>query len=173
VNRTIAGAALALGALLAAAADQPVPTVQASMSQVFAPGAQAIWDVTNRATDDAGRPDPSKITAADWDKLGQAGQRIQGSALGLARGPVTVAAPGVKIQDEGAGTGAGAAQVQGYIDAEPDLFAAHVQKLAETGATVAEAARAHDTAKLFEVADSLDQVCEGCHVQFWYPPAKK
>jgi hypothetical protein len=140
------------------------------MSQVFAPGAQAIWDVTNRATDDDGKPDASKITAADWTSLGEAGRRIRDHAqLLLAGGKIAVADPGVKIQDEGVGGGAGAAQVQGYIEANPDLFAAHVRKLAETGATVAAASETKDTARLFAVANDLDQVCEACHVQFWYP----
>ena len=175
MHKTIAAAGLAAALLLAAGPDQAsTPTVQASMTQAFAPGAQAIWDVTNRATDDAGRPDASKISAGDWARLGEAGRQIRDTARLLAANKPSVAEPGAKIQDEGVGTGASAAQVQGYIDANPDLFAAHVRKLAETGATVAAASETKDTARLFAVANDLDQVCESCHQQFWYPqPAAK
>ena len=33
-------------------------------------------------------------------------------------------------------------------------------------------AEAKDAAKLFEVSGALDQVCESCHMKFWYPEQK-
>jgi hypothetical protein len=34
------------------------------------------------------------------------------------------------------------------------------------------AAQSKDANKLFEVSGRLDQVCEDCHLQFWYPDQK-
>ena len=34
------------------------------------------------------------------------------------------------------------------------------------------AANAHDAAKASPIIDSLDGVCEGCHLDYWYPDQK-
>jgi hypothetical protein len=34
------------------------------------------------------------------------------------------------------------------------------------------ASQKKDTATLFDVSGRLDQVCEDCHMQFWYPEQK-
>lgn len=164
----------ALGALLLAAGcapKAPAPTVQDSMANVVAPQAQAIWDISNRAMNDQGTPDASKITEADWAKIAAAGQQITDRSKSLAEAKkVVVAAEGVKLQDEGgSGSGSNAKQVQGFIDANPAAFADHAKKLMATGETLIAASKAKDVAKLSQVSDSLDGVCEACHMQFWYP----
>jgi hypothetical protein len=35
------------------------------------------------------------------------------------------------------------------------------------------AADARNVQALFDAGNTLDQVCEGCHLKFWYPPQKK
>ncbi len=162
----ISGVALVAGW----AAKAPQPTVRASMAQVIAPETQAIWDVTNNATDDAGDPDPSKISPADWARMEAAGRQLADQARLLADvNNVTVAAPGVKVQDEGVQGGSSAKQIQAYIDANRPAFAAYARQLADAGDTVVKASAAKDAAPLFAVASELDQRCESCHVQFWYP----
>ncbi len=60
------------------------------------------------------------VTAADWAKLGGAAQAMKAAALSLADAPRVVVAPaGTKLQDEGAPGNATAAQIQGFIDANP------------------------------------------------------
>jgi cytochrome c556 len=136
------------------------------MAQVIAPQAQAIWGVTNRATNDVGDAlDPSKISAADWAQLGAAGRQLRDQALLLAKdGNVTVAEPGAKIE------GASAKQIETYIEANRAGYAAHARTLADAGDAVVKAAETKDVAPLFTVSNNLDLVCESCHVQFWYPP---
>jgi cytochrome c556 len=163
------------GLLLAAGCSpqKPAPSVHDSMSQVVAPQAQVIWDITNRAMNEQGNPDPSKMTDKDWTQIAGAGEQLKDRAQTLAGAKkLTVAVQGVKIQDETSPEGHSAAQVQGYIDANPKAFADHAKVLAQTGEALAAAAKAKDMAKVAEVSNSLDQVCETCHLQFWYPPKK-
>ena len=92
-------ALIASGALLAACGPKaPQPTVHASMTEVIAPQAQTIWDITNRAYNDTGDGlDPAKISASDWTQLQQAGRQIRERALLMAKEKKLVAAaPGVK-----------------------------------------------------------------------------
>jgi len=75
------------GLLLAAGCtpQAPAPTLHDSMSQVVAPQAQAIWDITNRAMDDKGAPDGSKISEKDWAQIASAGQLLKDRSDVLAR----------------------------------------------------------------------------------------
>ena len=58
------------------------------------------------------------------------------------------------------------------IDANPAAFRARSQELVSSMDEIVAAAQSKDAAKLFEVSGSLDQVCENCHMQFWYPQQK-
>ena len=85
---------------------------------------------------------------------------------------VVVAAPGVKLDGEGNPGAFGAKQVQAAIDANPAAFRAFSQALAESMDQVVSAAKTKDAVKLFNAAGGLDEVCENCHLQFWYPGEK-
>lgn len=175
--KRIGAAVLASGVLIVGGCGPrtPPPTVHASMKEVIAPEAQAIWDVTNHATNGAGDGlDPSKITGAEWAQLENAGRQLKTRASVLAKvRNVVVAEPGVKLQDEGAAGGSNVKAVQAYVDANRAAFSEHARKLAEAGDAVLKASKTKDVAPLFAVSSNLDQVCESCHAQFWYPPQPK
>jgi cytochrome c556 len=143
------------------------------MKDVVAVQAQVIWDVSNEAQDDQGNPDASKLAAGDWTKIMDAGQKVRQAAQTLAQSEhVIAAAPGVKIEAEGNPGAFGAQQVQAAIDANPAEFRAYSKALATSMEQVVAAAKAKDAAKLADVSGTLDQVCETCHVKFWYPEQK-
>jgi cytochrome c556 len=143
------------------------------MKNVVAVQTQVIWDLGNRAQDDQGNPDASKLAAADWTKIMDAATKVRQASQTLARADhVLVAAPGVKIEGEGNPGALGAKQVQAAIDADPAAFRTMSQALAASMDQIGAAARVKDAAKLFEVSGALDQVCETCHMKFWYPEQK-
>lgn len=143
------------------------------MKNTVAVQTQIIWDVSNEAQDDQGNPDASKLAAADWTKIIAAAGKVRQAAETLARADHVLAAPpGVKIEGEGNPDVAGAKQVQASLDANPSAFRARSQELTASMDQIVTAAKAKDAAKLFEVAGALDQVCESCHMQFWYPEQK-
>jgi 4-aminobutyrate aminotransferase-like enzyme len=43
----------------------------------------------------------------------------------------------------------------------------------ETYSKALNAAQTHNTAALFEVGDTIDEACENCHLQYWYPDNSK
>jgi hypothetical protein len=166
-------AAVLAGLLIAGSAlgaDAPKANLQLTMLTKVNPQALNLWDITNKAQDDNGRPDPRKITAASWARLLEIGRALEDGGRTLATSNGIVAAPpGAKLQDE-AGPGASkAADVQRYLDAKPAEFRKHALKLQKTGASIADAAAKHDVKSLGELADSLDELCESCHMVFWYP----
>ncbi|HKU17201.1 MAG TPA: cytochrome c [Steroidobacteraceae bacterium] len=140
------------------------------MKDVVAVQAQVVWDVSNQAQDDAGNPDASKLAAGDWTKIMAAGEKVRQAAQALAQSEhVLAAAPGVKLEGEGNPGAFGAQQVQAAIDANPAQFRAYSKALAVSMEQLASATKTKDATKLADVSGALDQVCETCHVKFWYP----
>ena len=140
------------------------------MKDVVSVQTQAIWDVGNNAQDDDGNPDAAKIKPADWSRLIQAGTRVKAAAQLLAQAKqVTVAPAGEAIEDEEDPGALNAKGVQSLIQTNPSAFRAFATALSASMDEVVTAARAKDAIKLAEVSGRLDEVCESCHKQFWYP----
>jgi hypothetical protein len=155
--------------IFGAQTDQPA-NLHRTMKEVVAPQAQALWDVGNNAMDDEGKADASKIKAADWTKLAGAAQKMKDAATTLAGAKTIIAvAPGEKLQDDGTPGASSPVDIQNRIDGDRAAFNDHATKLAQISEEFLAAAKAHDGVKLTAASGRLDEVCEACHVQFWYP----
>jgi hypothetical protein len=154
-------------------ADSPTANLQLTMLTKVNVQGLALWDITNDATNDNGDVDGSKLTAANWAKLLEIGKALEegGRTLATSNG-IVVASPGAKLQDEGNAGASKAVDVQRFVDAKPALFRNHALKLQQTGADIIAAATKHDVKRLSALSNSLDEVCENCHVNFWYPNQK-
>jgi hypothetical protein len=165
--------AMALGIAVAAAAfgqGGQALLLHPVMKDVVAPQAQVLWDVGNRGMDDNGNADASKISAKDWTSLGAAAQKMKDAADALAAAPqIAVVGPGMKLQDEGGPGASTPQQIQGFIDADRKGFAEHAKALSGVADEFVQAARGKDAAKLMSASGRMDEVCEGCHLKFWYP----
>jgi cytochrome c556 len=163
--------ALACSAAHAANTTHAPPNLHDLMKKIVAVQAQVIWDVGNQAQDDKGNPDASKLKPTDWTKIVTAGTQVKTVAQTLAKADhVMASAPGQKIDGEGGSPDAPTAkQVQGYLDANPQVFRAFAQALSVSMDQIVGAAQAKNAQKLFDVSGNLDQICEDCHVKFWYP----
>lgn len=171
----LAGMTLISGCQKDNANSDPQPVVLRSMMKnVVAPQAQILWDVSNRALNDAGEPQASKLTADDWAKLSAAGQKVKAQADAIvSASKITVSKPGQKIQDEGITGGSTTAQVQGFIDADRTSFADMAKALSVSADQFITAAHDKDVVKMNQASGDLDQVCESCHVRYWYPQQAK
>lgn len=135
--------------------------------------AQIIWDIGNRALDEQGNLDPAKVADADWSQVVSAGGKVKQAAQMLAGAKHVIgAAAGQKIQGEGNPGSFSAKDVERVVSANPKAFSAFAQQLAASMDEILQAARARDGAKFYDVSGRLDQVCEQCHMQFWYPEQK-
>lgn len=158
------GAAFMLVAA-AQAADGPA-VVYTIMKDVVAPQADRLWDVGNRGMNDDGEPDGSQLSAQDWEKLADAAAHMKAAATSLATsGDITVAPTGKKIGESAASP----AQIQQFIARDRAGFARHAQELADISDAYLQAAAGRDAVKLAAAAGRMDEVCEACHAQFWYP----
>jgi hypothetical protein len=163
----LVGAFLAVTAL---GADAPKANLQITMLTKVNPQATALWNLTNDAQDDNGNIDPKKIKPEIWAKLLEAGKSIEegGRTLATSNG-IIAAPPGSKLQDESGPGASKAADVQRYLDAKPAEFKKHATELQNTGSGIVAAVTKKDGKKLTDLSNALDEVCENCHVIFWYP----
>lgn len=164
----IVGAAVLLGTVaVGAAAQGETLFVRAAMKDAVNPAIFGIWDITNNAMSDDGGIDPKLMDDAKWST-------VEARALDLAKvsramasaGTLAAAAPDDQAVDEGA---VSMADIQRYIDANPESFRAFALAQAEHADKLATAAQAKDAALAGELVAGLDGVCESCHSRFWYP----
>lgn len=163
---------VAAGLALAAAASPPTGerALHDEMKGVIAPQAQILWDVSNGAMDDNGKADGAKLKPADWAKLADAGEKLRAAATRIASAThVTVKLAGARLQDEGGPGASTPLEIQGYIDADPKTFAAQARALAAVSDDFVKAANMRNATTLMDASGRLDEVCEACHVKFWYP----
>ena len=132
--------------------------------------ADIVWGVGNAAIGDKGGINPAKMSDADWAKLAEGATSLQEAALKIATmEPVVLTRPGVKILDEDEPLGDKSVDVQARLSANTEMLHDMANALAVHAGDIASAAKEHDAARAGELVDQLDGVCEGCHVEFWYP----
>jgi len=152
---------------------QSAPTFHDVMKDEVDKHADEVWEVTNPAVGDKGGIDPTKMTDAMWRQLAEDATAVQEGAQQIAQmDKITVIRPGETIADAGVPGGHSAAEVQAEIDKNPQGLRDHAAGLAATMGDLVKAANARDAAKAGPIIDSLDGVCEGCHLDYWYPDQK-
>ncbi|HTM96521.1 MAG TPA: cytochrome c [Croceibacterium sp.] len=155
-------------------AETPPVTVHEVMLNTVDKHADQLWDMTNAAIGDEGGIDPAKMDDKRWDEIARLAGEVEGGARQLAalEHPRAVK-PGVKIADEDVPYGDSGASVQANLDKNPELFREYASTLAAHMHDMAQAARKHDAAAVGPMVDQLDQVCESCHLDYWYPSQKE
>lgn len=79
---------------------------------------------------------------------------------------------GSHLEDHGTPGNLTAAESEQAIAANRDAYIAFAQALRDVGASMLAAADARNPQGIIDAGDTMDQVCEGCHLQFWYPGQK-
>lgn len=83
-----------------------------------------------------------------------------------------VALKGGKVADQGSPGVLTTAQIQQAIAADPARFAAAARRLQDTAEQMVAAIDRKDPAAVQDLGGDVDEACEACHLQYWYPPGK-
>jgi hypothetical protein len=78
-----------------------------------------------------------------------------------------VAGPGEK--SETPGVELEPSEMEDLINKDRSAWMMRATKLHEAGLEAIKAIDAHDSQKVFEVGEQIEQACENCHRQYWYP----
>jgi hypothetical protein len=149
---------------------KPVAGISDIMAIEVDPSADALWASVSTVVTKSGTKNNRPTTDKQWDELrGRAVILIEAANLLLVDGR-RVAREGVqKIEDQGTPGNLSAEQSQNLIDANRNSFASFASGLRVVGEQMLKAIDAKNPEDLMEAGSALDEVCEGCHLKFWYP----
>src|SRR5580765_8497037 len=148
---------------------EPVVTVKELMKHMIDPIADNVFESVKIVVTAAGTQEIQPRTQEDWDRV-----QMGGVALAEAAQLLKIPRPFAPAGDENNSTGPDAselspAQITAKLEKDPVLWNAKVQALRNVGMEVLEIVKQKDAAKLWDAGENLDDACESCHVQYWYP----
>ncbi len=141
-------------------------TIQELMEYEVDPAADALWDSVGSITTRAGVEEKQPHTETEWKSLRrdamvliEATNLLVMSGRQVARTEFPSDGPGVL----------GSREIQQKLDGDRSGFNAFASSLRETAHHALTAIDAKDPVALLQAGETLDAVCEGCHVANWYP----
>jgi hypothetical protein len=148
---------------------KPIVSVKELMRDFIDPASDYIFDSVGTVITRGRVTETVPRTDADWDKV-RMGAVMLAEGVYLLKVPRPFAPPG----DENNSTGPepeelSPAQIQAKLEKDPVLWNAKIEALRNVGLEVLEIVKKKDASELWDAADNLDQACEACHLEYWYP----
>ena len=158
----------------AAAAAQrfrPVATVQDIMQSIIDPNIDPVWDSVATISTTKGTIEKAPKTDAEWKAVRQ-------HALVVVEASNLLLIEGRQVATPGASTSTSAvelspAEVQKGIALHRADFDKNANALHDAAVQVLQAIDAKRADQLVDAGGRVDQACESCHAQFWYPNDKR
>ena len=148
---------------------QPVASVRDIMRGVLDPASAAIWTSTTMTITKAGMEEKAPKTDEEWEALRnhalqliEAGNLLQMPGRPMARPGEVSSFPGIELGPE---------EIQALVDKDRAAWLGHAKQLHASVLPTLEAINAKDVQKLADSGEAIDEACEGCHSQYWYPNA--
>jgi hypothetical protein len=149
---------------------QVLLTIKDLMESIIDPSADTLWGAVGTVVDNEGIHEMFPKTQEEWQEPRRAAVRIiEGSNLLIIPGR-EAAPPGAKSEAPGAELEP--PQITVLIKEKRKSFDAFARALQGLGVEALGAIDAKDTSLLLEIGARMENVCEGCHQTFWYPPEK-
>lgn len=151
---------------------KPVVSVKELMHDLIDPLADNIFDAISSVETDKGVVETLPKTDEDWDKIRiGAVAMVEGSYL------LRVKRPFAPDGDVNNSTGPepmelSPTQIQEKIDKDPVLWLAKIEALRNVGLQALDVVKRKQASELWDVSNNLDEACENCHLEYWYPSQK-
>jgi len=151
---------------------KPVVSVKELMRDMIDPASDYIFDAVKTVTTRSGTVEKMPKTDEDWQKI-QVGAVTIAEGVYLLKVPRPFAPPGDENNSSGPDpTELSPAQIKAKLEHDPVLWNAKIEALRNVGLEVLEIVKTKNTSELWEASYNLDQACESCHMQYWYPGDK-
>lgn len=145
----------------------PILSVKELMENIVDPQADYVFDAVGSDISATGIVDIKPTTDDDWTKI-QRGAYVLAESSNLLKMTRKMAPEGVANVEPG-GPELTPAQIEAKVKENPALWNSHADGLRTEALKVIEIVKARDTDKLFAAGSAIDQACEACHLDFWYP----
>jgi hypothetical protein len=149
-----------------AAPFKPVASLQELMAAEVDASADELWDAVEIDVSAAGTQQVQPNSAEEWNKL-------RPRAITLVEAANLLMISGRRVSNQPfAAEAAGAldsSQIAQRIADRPAAFNGYAQALQDSGARMLAAIDHQDAHEFLKEGGTLDQICEACHLTFWYP----
>ena len=148
---------------------KPVVSVKELMRDMLDPASDYIFDAVAIVDTKQGSVQRVPKTDEDWARL-RTGAVTLAEGVYLLKIPRPFAPPG----DLNNSVGPDAEelspdQITAKVLADPVQWNARIEALRNVGLQVMQIVEKKDTTQLWDASDNLDEACENCHVNYWYP----
>ena len=152
---------------------KPVVSVKELMENEVDPLADNIFDAIGTDVTAKGSLEKAPKTAGDWAKV-RTGAVVLAEAANLLKIPRPFAPSG----DLNNSSGPNAPElspdaIRAKVEADKALWNSHVEDLRAVAIEVLDIVKRKDTAALLAAGGKLDEACESCHLEYWYPGDRK
>jgi hypothetical protein len=158
------------------AADSALPpfgtdvTIKELMLDVIDTNADVVWLSVTTVASDQGLVETRPTTDEEWG-------RVRAGALTLAEAANLLMIPGRRVarpgeKSEVPGVELEPEEMDALIAKDRQNFDTHARALYDAAMIAARAAERKDADKIFEVGETIELACEGCHRAYWYPNEK-
>ena len=146
---------------------QATSTIKDIMLSIVDPNADVVWLSVTTVQSSKGTVDTAPKNDEEWKKVRQGAIALTEASNLLMMPGRHVAAPGEK--SETPGVELEPSEMEELINKDRASWVMRATKLHEPGLAAVQAVDAKDPQKVFEVGEQIEQACENCHRQYWYP----
>ena len=145
----------------------PVLSVKELMQHIVDPQADYAFDAVVVDVGPKGVVETVPTTDEDWTRI-ERGMWVLAESTNLLKMPRKMAPDGEGNTEKG-GPELTPAQIEAKVKENPALWSSHADTLRAEALKIVAIVKARDTKKLLDAGSALDQACEACHLDFWYP----
>jgi len=164
----------------AATAARPQPlynmvnSIQDIMEGTVAGSADILFDAVATDITAAGVNEKKPTTEDDWERVEHAAITLV-EAMNMIKVPGRkIARPGEKTKSEGPDAPElTPEEITAKINGNRPLFLKYANDLQRHAIRALEIVRKHDVQGLFDIGEDIDNACESCHLEYWYPNDKQ
>ena len=150
----------------------PVVSVKELMAHMIDPASDSIFDAVWWDGTAKGMVTHKPQTDEDWERI-ESGAVTLVEGIELLKVPLLLAPAGDVNDSLGPNPPElSPTQIKAKIDTDPVLWTAKIQALRNVGLAVLDVVKKKDVDGLWEASGNLDEACESCHLEYWYPSAK-
>jgi len=151
---------------------KPLVSVKELMRDMLDPASDYIFDSVSTVTTKRGTVETFPKTDKDWEKI-RIGAVTLAEGVYLLKIPRPFAPPGDNNNSSGPEPlEASPAEIKAKLERDPVLWNAKIEALRNVGLEVLEIVKKKDVNELWDAAENLDEACETCHLEYWYPGQK-
>jgi hypothetical protein len=148
----------------------PDATIKDLMQSVVDTSADVVWLSVTTEVNEKGLIDTRPTNDEEWSRvrhgavtLAEAANLLMIPGRHVARPGERSETPGVELEPE---------EMEVLINKDRGAWNTRATALHDAAMLAVNAAEKHDADRIFEVGETIEQACENCHRQYWYPNEK-